>query len=157
MSDKIEPYTPGQEKFGSWLISRAGKMQTAVYEWTGGRLWNTFLGGPVAILTVVGRKSGKVRKVPLLYLMQGDNVIMTASKGGMTKLPIWYYNVVAAATVDIQVGSEKKAYSMREATAQEEETLWPPLEAMYPDYKEYRARVAEVRHIPVLIFEPVTS
>jgi F420H(2)-dependent quinone reductase len=157
MTEKIEPYSPGQEKFGSWLINRVGRLQTAVYELTGGRLWNKFLGGPVAILTVVGRKSGKVRKVPLLYLMQGDSVVMTASKGGMTKLPIWYHNVVAAETVDIQVGADKKTYRMREASAQEEESLWPQLEAMYPDYKDYRARVASVRHIPVLIFEPVSA
>lgn len=155
MTEKPRPYTPGQEKFGSWLINRLGRMQTAVYELTGGRLWNTFLGGPVAILTVVGRKSGKVRKVPLLYLRDGDEVVMTASKGGMTRLPIWYHNVVAAETVDIQVGSEKKTYRMREATPAEEERLWPKLEAMYPDYKEYRQRTEGIRHIPVLIFTPV--
>lgn len=155
MTDDIKPYSPGQEKFGSWVISRVGRLQTRVYELTGGRLWNTFLGGPVAILTVVGRKSGVVRKVPLLYLKQGDDVIMTASKGGMTKLPVWYHNVVAADTVDIQVGSEKKTYRMREASPEEEEKLWPPLEAMYPDYKEYRARTDGVRHIPILIFSPV--
>jgi F420H(2)-dependent quinone reductase len=80
---------------------------------------------------------------------------MTASKGGMSKLPVWYHNVVAADTVDIQIGSEKRTYRMREASAQEEATLWPLLEAMYPDYKEYRARTAGVRHIPVLIFSPV--
>ena len=155
MSSEIKPYSPGQEKFGSWLISRLGRLQTTVYELTGGRLWNTFLGGPVAILTVVGRKTGKVRKIPLLYLQQGENVIMTASKGGMSTLPVWYHNVVAARSVDIQVGAEKKTYTMREATAEEESELWPQLEAMYPDYKEYRARVADVRHIPVLVFSPL--
>ncbi len=155
MTEKVKPYTPGQEKFGSWIINRVGRMQTAVYELTGGRLWNTFLGGPVAILTVVGRKSGLVRKVPLLYLRHGDDVVMTASKGGMTKLPVWYRNVVAADTVDIQIGSEKKTYRMREATPDEEQHLWPQLEEMYPDYKEYRQRTEGVRHIPVLIFSPV--
>jgi F420H(2)-dependent quinone reductase len=57
--------------------------------------------------------------------------------------------------VDIQVGNEKKTYRMREANEQEETTLWPLLEAMYPDYKEYRARTEGVRNIPVLIFSPV--
>jgi F420H(2)-dependent quinone reductase len=155
MSGNIQPYSPKQEKFGSWIISKVGRWQTTVYELTGGRLWNTFLGGPVAILTTVGRKSGAVRKVPLLFLKHGDNVVMTASKGGMSTLPVWYHNVVAADTVDIQIGSDKKTYRMREATAQEETTLWPLLEAMYPDYKEYRARTAGVRNIPVLIFSPV--
>jgi deazaflavin-dependent oxidoreductase (nitroreductase family) len=155
MSKDVQPYTPQQEKFGSWIIGKVGRWQTAVYELTGGRLWNTFLGGPVAILTTVGRKSGLVRKVPLLYLCDGDNVVMTASKGGMSKLPVWYFNVVAADTVDIQIGSVKKTYRMREASREEEMRLWPKLEAMYPDYKEYRARTDGVRHIPVLIFSPV--
>ncbi|NQX87550.1 MAG: nitroreductase family deazaflavin-dependent oxidoreductase [Halioglobus sp.] len=155
MADAIKPYTPGQERFGSWLISRVGRLQTAVYEMTGGRVWNTFLGGPVAILTVVGRKSGLVRKVPLLYLRQGEDVVMTASKGGMTTLPVWYYNVAAADTVVIQIGKAKKTYRMREATAEEEAVLWPQLEQMYPDYKAYRARTEGVRHIPVLVFSPV--
>lgn len=155
MADDIQPYTQKQEKFGSWIIGKVGRWQTTVYELTGGRLWNTFLGGPVAILTTVGRKSGLVRKVPLLFLKHGEEVVMTASKGGMSTLPIWYYNVVAADTVDIQVGREKKTYRMREANTEEETLLWPKLEAMYPDYKEYRARTAGVRHIPVLIFSPV--
>jgi F420H(2)-dependent quinone reductase len=155
MADSIQPYTAKQEKFGSWIISKVGRWQTTVYELSGGRLWNTFLGGPVAILTVVGRKSGVVRKIPLLFLKHGDNVVMTASKGGMSKLPVWYHNVVAADTVDIQIGSDKKTYRMREANEQEETTLWPLLEAMYPDYKEYRARTEGVRKIPVLIFTPV--
>lgn len=154
MTGNIQPYTPKQEKLGSWIISKVGRWQTAVYELTGGRLWNTFLGGPVAILTCVGRKSGAVRKVPLLFLKHGDNVVMTASKGGMSTLPVWYHNVVAADTVDIQVGSDKKTYRMREANAQEETLLWPLLEAMYPDYKEYRVRTEGVRNIPVLIFSP---
>ena len=157
MTEKIQPYTQKQEKYGSWIISKVGRWQTTVYELTGGRLWNTFLGGPVAILTTVGRKSGLVRKVPVLFLKHGDNVVMTASKGGMTKLPIWYHNVVAADTVDIQIRSEKKTYRMREATEEEETTLWPLLEKMYPDYKEYRARTEGVRSIPVLIFTPAVA
>lgn len=157
MAGDAKPFTPGQEKFGSWLINRLGKLQTAVYELTGGRLWNTFLGGPVAILSVVGRKTGALRKIPLLYLRDGDDIVMTASKGGMSTLPVWYHNVVAADTVDIQVGSEKKTYTMREAEPAEQERLWPRLEEMYPDYKDYRARTAGVRSIPILIFSPVDA
>ncbi len=156
MTDKtIKPYTAKQEKFGAWLISRIGRWQVKVYEWTGGRLWNKFLGAPVAILTTVGRKSGLVRKVPLLYLMHGDSVVMTASKGGMSKLPVWYHNVKASPEVTIQVGNQKKRYRMREANEQEEVQLWPQLEKMYPDYREYRLRTADVRRIPVLIFDPL--
>ena len=151
----FKPYTARQERFGTWLINRLGRWQTSVYELTGGRVWNTFLGAPVAILTTVGRKSGIERKIPLLYLWHKDQVVMTASKGGMSRLPLWYYNVMAAPTVQIQIGSEKQTYTPREATPAEEDELWPQLEQMYPDYREYRARTAGVRHIPILIFSPV--
>lgn len=155
MSDSsVKPFSPGQEKFGTWFINNLGRWQTRVYELTGGRVWNTFLGAPVAILTVTGRKSGKQRKIPLLYLRDGDNIVMTASKGGMSKLPIWYHNLVAKPTAAIQIGSEKRTYTMREATPEEEERLWPELEKMYPDYKDYRARTEGIRHIPVCLFEP---
>lgn len=153
----IKPYTKKQEKIGSWLISRIGRWQVAVYELSSGRLWNKFLGSPVAILTTVGRKTGIVRKIPLLFLKQGEQVVMTASKGGMSKLPLWYFNVAAQPQVEIQIGAEKKSYTMREANADEEALLWPQLEAMYKDYKEYRARTAGVRKIPVLIFSPVSN
>lgn len=156
-TENIKPYTQGQEKFGTWFINTLGRWQVRIYELTGGRLWNTFLGAPVAILTTVGRKTGKVRKIPLLYLMQGDNVVMTASKGGMSTLPVWYHNVKANPTVHIQIGKQKKAYRMREASEAEEQSLWPQLEAMYEDYREYRARTAAIRRIPVLIFEPVDA
>lgn len=155
MSEKVKPYTEGQEKFGSWFINNLGRWQVRIYEATGGRLWNTFRGSKVAILTVTGRKSGLKRKIPLLYLPWGDNIVMTASKGGMSKVPIWYHNLVAKPEADIQVGAEKKSYKMREANEQEEIELWPQLEAMYPDYVEYRQRVEGVRRIPVLVFEPV--
>ncbi|MCP4840640.1 MAG: nitroreductase family deazaflavin-dependent oxidoreductase, partial [Halieaceae bacterium] len=56
--------------------------------------------------------------------------------------------------VDIQIGADKKTYRMREANEEEEIGLWPQLEAMYPDYKEYRARTKGVRSIPILIFSP---
>jgi F420H(2)-dependent quinone reductase len=148
------PYTPGQEKFGSWMIRNVGNLQVLVYEFSGGRLWNTFLGGQVAILTTVGRKSGKRRKLPLLFIEDGDRVVMAASKGGMSKPPLWYHNVVANPEVEIQVGASKRAMVARHANADEELALWPKLEAMYPGFIEYRARCEGVRHIPVLIFEP---
>lgn len=151
----FKPYTARQERFGTWMINRLGRWQTTVYELTGGRLWNTFLGSPVAILTTVGRKSGIERKIPLLYLRHNDQVVMTASKGGMSRLPLWYYNVMAAPAVQIQIGPEKQTYIPREATPDEEDELWPELEQMYPDYREYRARTAGIRHIPILIFTPV--
>lgn len=158
MSEKSEkgwtPYTPAQERFGEWFIKTLGRMQVWVYEKSDGRLWNTFLKAPCAILTTTGRKSGAPRKTPLLYLRDGNAVVMVASKGGMSRAPLWYRNIQANPRVQIQIGAQRQAMRAREASADEEARLWPLLDAIYPGYVEYRARCAGVRHIPVLVFDP---
>ena len=150
----FKPYTPKQEKFGEKLIKSIGKWQVKVYELSGGRLWNTFLGGPVAILTTLGRKSGEPRKTPLLFIEDQGRVVMAASKGGMSTVPLWWRNIEANPNVKIQIGNSKRAYIARQANEQEEQVLWPKLDAIYAGYAEYRARCEGVRHIPVVIFEP---
>lgn len=152
---KYKPYTEKQEKFGSSLIKKVGKWQTKVYEFTGGRLWNTFLGSPVAILTYKGRKSGATLKTPLLYIEDNGRVVMAASKGGMKKPPLWWINLQANPECEIQIRNRKSKYIARQANEAEEAELWPKLDAMYKGYEEYRARTEGVRHIPVVIFEPV--
>ena len=155
MTEKTyKPYSKKQEKFGEWLIKRIGKWQVSVYEFSRGRLWNTFLGGPVAILTTKGRKSGEPRKTPLLYIQDNGRVVMAASKGGMSTLPLWWRNIEADPNVWIQIAGDKREYVARQATADEEKTLWPKLDEIYDGYAEYRARTEGVRHIPVVIFEP---
>lgn len=150
----FKPYTPRQERFGERFIKHLGSWQTRVYEWTGGRLWHKFLGVECAILTTTGRKSGQPRKIPLLYLRQGDDVVMVASKGGMTSMPLWYRNLEANPSVQIQIGSDKGSYLARDANEAEAQALWPQLDALYPGYAEYRARVEGKRRVPVVIFTP---
>jgi deazaflavin-dependent oxidoreductase (nitroreductase family) len=153
-SPEFKPYTHGQEKFGEWIIKKIGRWQTRVYEWTGGRVWHKFLGSECAILTTTGRKSGEPRKTPLLFLREGDDVIMVASKGGMTTLPLWYRNIEANSTVHIQIGKVKKQYIARDADAAEADSLWPKLDEVYDGYAEYRARLVGKRGVPVVIFTP---
>lgn len=152
-----KPYTPAQERFGEWFIKTLGRMQVWVYEKSDGRLWNTFLKAPCAILTTTGRKSGEPRKTPLLYMEDGDQVVMVASKGGMSRAPLWYRNIQANPRVRIQIGARRRDMEAREATPDEENRLWPMLQAIYPGYAEYRARCEGVRHIPILIFSDISA
>ncbi len=152
---EVKRFTAGQEKFGTWFIRNIGSLQVLVYELTGGRLWNTFLGGQVAILTTTGRTSGKRRKVPLLYIEDGERVVMAASKGGMSVAPVWFRNIESNPRVRIQIGNRARDMQARIASEAEERTYWPRLEAMYPGFAEYRARCEGVRHIPVVVFEPL--
>lgn len=150
---QIKPYSPFQEWIGSVLIKNAGNMQVWLYETSKGKLANTFLGAPVAILTTTGRKSGKTRKAPVLFLEDGERVLIAATKGGMSKPPIWYLNIVANPDVAIQIGARKRNMRVREADENEQAVLWPKLEAMYAGFVEYRERLAGVRNAPLLILE----
>ncbi|NRB38661.1 MAG: nitroreductase family deazaflavin-dependent oxidoreductase [Pseudomonadales bacterium] len=150
--ESMPPWTAKQEKIGKRFIKSIAKWQTKVYELTGGRLWNTFLGCKCAILTTTGAKTGLPRKTPLLYMQDGENIVMVASTGGFSKDPFWYKNIQKNPQVQVQVGAVKKTMTAREATKDECETLWPQLDEVYEGYKEYRARTKGIRKIPILIF-----
>lgn len=150
--DNMGPWSEKQEKFGKWFIKKIGKSQTKVYELSNGRLWNTFLGAPCAILTTIGRKTGEKRKTPLLYLEHEGDVVMVASQGGFSTEPFWYKNISANPEVTIQIGGRKRTMIARNASDEEKEVLWPKLDAIYEGYKEYRARTKGIRVIPIVIF-----
>lgn len=151
----IKPWTAKQERFGKWFIKKIAKCQTVVYEKTGGRLWNTFLGCHCAILTTTGKKTGLARKTPLLYLEHNNQVVMVASQGGFSTEPFWFKNIQSNPIVQIQIGSKKRAMQAKIATADEAALLWPKLDELYEGYQEYRARTNGVREIPIVIFSPI--
>ncbi len=154
MAKEIVPYTEKQEKFGTALIKFFGSLQVKVYRLSGGRLMNKFLGAPVAILTHVGRKSGQLRRTPLLYLEDGEKVVLAASKGGMSKPPLWKYNLDANPQCEIQIGPNNHLMNAHVASSDEEDLYWPQLIEIYADFEEYRTRTQGVRHINLYVLEP---
>lgn len=150
---RLPAWTPTQERIGSIAI----RLMTAVNVWlfrlTGGRLGATFPGGaPVCLVTVLGKKSGQPRTVALLYLMDGNDVVLVASKGGMSHHPAWYHNMMANPDVQVEIGGATRRMRVRRASQEEKTRLWPRLTAMYPSYDQYQARTT--REIPVLILSP---
>lgn len=154
MSEKtIKPYTPFQEWLGLKFIKNYAKYQVFLYEKSGGRFGKHFLGAPCCILTTTGRKTGKQRKSPLLYLEEADRVYMAATKGGMSTAPDWYLNLQVHPDCTVQIGDSKRLMSARTATPAEAEQIWPKLDQMYSGYAEYRQRLQGVRTPAVIIFE----
>src|SRR3712207_6091251 len=74
---------------------------------------------PMLLLDHVGAKSGKKRTTPLLYIRDGDDLVIVASKGGHPKHPGWYHNLRANPDTVVQVGSERRPVRARVATAAE--------------------------------------
>lgn len=150
------PYSPLQVRFGDVVIKWMSRANTALYRASGGRLGGRFLrGAPVCLVTTTGRRSGRPRTVPLLYLRDGDDFVIVASKGGMPEHPLWYRNLLDDPHATVELGRERTDVTCRTATPEERARLWPTLVGMYRDYDSYQARTD--REIPVVICSPVHS
>ena len=104
------------------------------------------------LLDHVGARSGTERTSPLLYVKDGEDLVVIASKGGYPKNPAWFHNLRANPDTTVQVGGERRPVHARVATAEERERLWPQAVAAYGGYEDYRARTE--REIPLVILEP---
>jgi F420H(2)-dependent quinone reductase len=150
---KARPFTPTEEKIGSHAIRWMSRLNTWVYRASGGKILGKWIrGAPVGILVHRGRKSGRELSSPLLYLRDGDRLVLVASKGGMSKNPLWYENLVATPECAFEIGSERRSYRARTATPEERAAYWPRLVEMYRDYASYQDRTD--REIPVVVLEP---
>jgi len=150
---RLPPFTPGQERFGLAAVKLMNRINKAVYRLTGGRIGGRFLrGAPVCLLTVRGRRTGEPRTVALLYLTDGDDVIVVASLGGMSKHPIWYHNLEANPDVALRIGAVEREMTARRVSDEEKSALWPRLTAKYRDFDDYQGRTT--RNIPVIRLSP---
>lgn len=127
-------------------------VHTFLYRLTGGKLGARLAKSPVLLLETVGRKSGKRRTRPLLYLPDDDRLVIVASKGGAPRDPDWWRNLKAKPRTTVQVGRRRIAVEAEEARGPERERLWPLLTAMYPSYAEYQKKTT--REIPVVVLRP---
>jgi F420H(2)-dependent quinone reductase len=127
---------------------------TFLYQRTGGRLGHSIPGvpGKMLLLDHVGAKSGTKRTSPLLYVRDGEDMVIVASKGGFPKHPAWFHNLIANPDTTVQVGSEHCPVHARVATPEERDRLWALVVKAYHGYEDYKARTD--REIPLVVLEP---
>jgi deazaflavin-dependent oxidoreductase (nitroreductase family) len=130
----------------------ATRLHSSVYRATGGRVGGRMLGSPVLLLVTTGRKTGRDRTTPLLYLEDGDRYAIVASNGGTSKAPLWWLNLRANPRATAEIGDRKIPVRATEARGGEKERLWRGLVAMYPSYESYKRKTD--REIPVVLLEP---
>jgi deazaflavin-dependent oxidoreductase (nitroreductase family) len=126
--------------------------QVAQYEATGGKEGYLLEGKPCVILTTRGRKSGKIRKSPLMRVERDGQYAVVASLGGAPKHPVWYLNLEADSAVTLQDGEKVMDLTARTATAAEKADWWPVCCEAWPPYAEYQTKTD--RDIPVVLFDP---
>ena len=130
--------------------------QVELYEGSGGTDGLTLrdTGLPVIIVTNRGRKTGAVRKTPLMRAVDGNAYILVASQGGAPKHPLWYHNLKADSNVEIRDGSQVFSMRVREETdSTERQRLWKIAVDAYPPYQDYQEKTNRV--IPVFLAESV--
>ena len=128
--------------------------QVELYEGSGGTDGLTLrdTGLPVIIVTNKGRRTGAVRKTPLMRVVDGNNYILVASRGGATKHPVWYHNLKADPDVEIRDETVVQSMRVREISDPAEKArLWDIAVAAFPPYQEYQDKTD--RQIPVFIAE----
>jgi deazaflavin-dependent oxidoreductase (nitroreductase family) len=128
--------------------------QVSAYEASGGVEGGTLEGKPVVILTSLGAKSGKVRKSPVMRIVDEDRYVAVASAAGSPKNPSWYANLVAHPVARLQDGAVIRQFRAREVAGKEKTYFWTVAERFWPHFPEYR-RLAQGREIPIMVLEPI--
>lgn len=143
-------------KRGIYLGRRSTRLHVALYRLSKGRLGGHIPGWPearIALLDHVGAKTGKRRTSPVMYLEDGDSVVVMASKAGQPTNPAWFHNLMAHPDTKVQAGATVRQVHARVAAADERGRLWSRFVAMYPGADFYK-RNAGSREIPIVALDP---
>ena len=129
------------------------RKQVELYEATNGEKAGDLRGKPVIILTSVGARTGKLRKVALMRVEHEGIYAVVASLGGSPRNPTWYHNLKKNPHVELQDRGTKRDYIAREVTGDEKTVWWGRAVEAWPDYATYQTKTE--RQIPVFVLEPM--
>jgi deazaflavin-dependent oxidoreductase (nitroreductase family) len=122
------------------------------YRMTGGLVGGSLGRLPILLLTTTGRKTGKKHTTPLVYLPDGDNMVIIASNGGSDHHPEWWLNLRANPNAEVQVGPDVKSIIAEQAQGAERARLWREVNELYAGYDGYQRSTK--REIPVVVLRP---
>lgn len=140
---------------GNWLFRQMMRMQIFFFRLSNGKMMNSMRGMPLLILTTVGRKSGKVRETPVIYVQYGTNFIVAASNAGRDAHPGWYVNLRANPQATIDVPGATLKVNAHVAEGAERAELWAELVTRAAFFEDYRRSTS--REIPVVVLTPVAN
>jgi deazaflavin-dependent oxidoreductase (nitroreductase family) len=135
-----------------WLIALITALHRFVYVKSGGWIGGWLPGQRFLLLTTTGRRTGRERTMPLLYVPDGGRFVVVGSNGGDARPPAWWLNLQKQPAARVQVDRKHHRVSARPALGEERDALWALLEQSYRYYADYRRRTS--REIPVVVLEP---
>ena len=139
-----------------WFIHTAWHVHRALYRLSGGRfLWTTSnkRGWGALLLTTIGRRSGKERRVIVGYIEDGPNLVTLAMNGGDEGHPAWWLNLEAHPDAVVRLArQDRRAVHARVATGEERDRLWK----RWTEIDVGNDTIARRRSIetPVIVLEP---
>jgi len=142
-----------QQQLADIGLKTMSRVHRVILRGTGGRVLNSAFGMQVVELHTVGRKSGLPRSTMLTApVIDGQRIVLVASKGGDDRDPDWYRNLMAHPDAELTVDGQRRAVRARLATAGEKAELWPRVVAAYRGYAGYQRRTQ--RDIPLVLCDP---
>jgi F420H(2)-dependent quinone reductase len=150
LSDRT--YTRISTAIPAGALRAIGKLNVPLYRASRGRLFGRLDRAPVLLLTTTGRKSGALRTAPVVYLADGDRIVVIGSNAGNTRTPAWVFNLRAHPDAEVEVGADRRQVTARVAEGEEREDLWRRMNEQYAGFDEYRSRTT--RDISVFVLEP---
>src|SRR4051812_36667755 len=123
MTKQDQPSGRRPSKLSAALQNAFTTIHVLLYRSSNGAIGGRLARSPVLLLTTKGRRSGKQRTVPLLYLADGDNVVLVASNGGAVKHPTWWLNLQANPEAGIQIKGVRQRVRAEQASPKEKQRL----------------------------------
>jgi deazaflavin-dependent oxidoreductase (nitroreductase family) len=139
------------QAMGARGLRWAGRLNIPLYRLSGGRIFGRVNKAPVLLLTTTGRKSGRKRTAPVVYLKDGERLVVIGSNAGHSRAPAWSLNLKANPDAEVEVGREHRPVKARVAEGEERDDLWRRHNAQYSGFDEYEARTN--RDIAVFVLE----
>lgn len=137
---------------GATGLRWTGKLNTRLYRLSGGRVGAKVGKAPVLLLTTTGRKSGQKRTAPVVYLQDGERMVVINTNAGNAKVPAWSLNLAADPEAEVEVGSRRIPVRARVAEGEERAELWRKHNEQYSGFDEYDAELD--REPKVIVLEP---
>jgi F420H(2)-dependent quinone reductase len=135
-------------------LRAGGKLNVPIYRLTRGRLFGHIGRAPVLLLTTTGRKSGQKRTAPVVYLADGDSMVVVGSNAGNERPPAWSLNLLANPDAEVQVRGKRMEIRARVPEGEEHDELWRKVNEQYAGFDDYKSRTT--RNIKLFVLEPRT-
>ena len=136
------------KRFKPRTIRLMGRLHASLWRLTRGRFVDAVGAAPFLLLTTTGRKTGRLRTTPVLYLEDGSDLVVVASFGGNDMHPAWYLNLREYPEAEVVIRGGRRRVSAQEISTDQKKLIWARLVKSYPQFEIYQQRTS--REIPLL-------